>query len=68
MDGPSGEDESVRERAGEEGEYHHSRNFMKKTVVGMRSLRESRKKRGELRMMWRNVSRGDFGGVVAEDL
>lgn len=68
MDGPSGEDESVRERAGEEGEYHHSRNLMKKIVVGRRSLRESRRKRGELQKMWRRVLRRDFGGVVAEYL
>lgn len=68
MDGPSGEDESVRERAGEEGEYHHSRNLMKKIVVGRRSLRESRRKRGELQKMWRRVLRRDFGAVVAEDL
>ena len=35
-------------RAGEEGEYHHSRNLMKKMAVGRRSLRESRKRRGEV--------------------
>lgn len=68
MDGPSGEDESVRERAGEEGEYHHSRNLMKKIVVGRRSLRESRRKRGELRRMWCKVSRKYLGGVAAGDL
>jgi hypothetical protein len=43
--GPSGEVES--ERAGEPGEYHHSRNLMKKIAVGNRRRRESIKNCGE---------------------
>lgn len=62
MGGPSGEDESARERVGEEGEYHHSRNLMKKTVVESRSLRQSRSRRGDLRRAWRRDWRIDLGG------
>jgi hypothetical protein len=40
MAGPSGG--VVSERAGEPGEYHHSRNLMKKIAVGRRSRRESK--------------------------
>lgn len=29
------------DRAGEPGEYHHSKNLMKKMAVGKRSLKES---------------------------
>jgi hypothetical protein len=43
--GPSGE--VLSERAGELGEYHHSRNLTKNIAVGKRSLRESSNKRGE---------------------
>lgn len=64
MERPNGEDESARERAGEEGEYHHSRNLMKKIVVGSRSLRESRSKRGDLRRAWRRDWRIDLGGIL----
>lgn len=43
--GPSGD--VFNERAGELGEYHHSRNLTKNIAVGRRSRRESSSKRGE---------------------
>jgi hypothetical protein len=39
MAGPRGDMDN--DRAGEPGEYHHSRNLMKKMAVGRRSLKES---------------------------
>lgn len=39
MAGPKGDIDN--DRAGEPGEYHHSRNLMKKIAVGKRSLKES---------------------------
>ena len=36
-----------RARAGEDGEYHHSRNFTKKIAVGRMTLSESSNSRGE---------------------
>lgn len=36
-----------RARAGEEGEYHHSRNLMKNIERGRRTRRESRTRRGD---------------------
>ena len=41
MAGPAGDVES--DRAGEEGEYHHSRNLKKKMAVGRITLSESNK-------------------------
>ena len=41
MAGPEGDVES--DRAGEEGEYHHSKNFKKKMAVGKITLSESNK-------------------------
>lgn len=58
MAGPEGERE--RERAGEEGEYHHSRNLMKKMAVGRRTFKEERRRRGEERRRARRVL--GFGG------
>lgn len=49
--GPSGE--AFNERAGELGEYHHSRNLMKNMAVGRRSRRESSSRRGEEDRNWR---------------
>lgn len=43
--GPSGD--VVRERAGEPGEYHHSRNLRKKMAVGRRRRSESKKSCGD---------------------
>jgi len=44
--GPSGEVES--ERAGDPGEYHHSRNLTKNIADGRSSLRESKNNCGEV--------------------
>lgn len=44
--GPRGED--ARERAGDPGEYHHSRNLIKKMAVGRRSRSESNSNWGEV--------------------
>ena len=46
-DGPVGARD--RERAGEDGENHHSRNLMKNMENGKRYLRESSKIRGDLK-------------------
>jgi hypothetical protein len=43
--GPRGE--VVRERAGDPGEYHQSRNLMKKMAVGRRRRRESKRNWGQ---------------------
>ena len=45
MAGPEGDVES--DRAGEEGEYHHSRNFKKNMAVGRITLSESNTSWGE---------------------
>jgi hypothetical protein len=45
MAGPSGD--VAKERAGDPGEYHHSRNFTKKIAVGRRSLSESKSSCGD---------------------
>lgn len=50
--GPSGD--VFKDRAGELGEYHHSRNLIKKIAVGRRSRRESSRRRGELDRSWRS--------------
>ena len=39
--------DAENERAGEPGEYHHSRNFTKKMAVGRSMRRESNTNRGE---------------------
>src|ERR1700742_1876996 len=52
--GPSGD--FVRDRAGEFGEYHHSRNLMKKIAVGSSNRSESRSKRGDLNRKRRKVA------------
>jgi len=56
--GPSGD--VVRERAGEPGEYHHSRNLMKNIAVGRRSRRESKRSRGDERMARRIMAKAPF--------
>lgn len=43
--GPSGD--FMRDRAGDPGEYHHSRNLRKNMAVGKRRRRESKTSRGE---------------------
>lgn len=43
--GPAGELDN--ERAGDPGEYHHSKNLIKKIVVGNKNLKESKMARGE---------------------
>lgn len=45
MAGPAGDVES--DRAGDEGEYHHSRNLKKKMAVGRITLSESNKSWGD---------------------
>lgn len=50
--GPRGD--AFKDRAGELGEYHHSRNLMKKIAVGRRRRRESSKRRGEADKTWRS--------------
>ena len=45
MAGPAGDAES--DRAGEEGEYHHSKNLKKKMAVGRITLSESNKNWGD---------------------
>ena len=55
MAGPSGD--TARERAGELGEYHHSRNLMKKIAVGRRTFRLSRNSRGEDSKSLRNFAK-----------
>jgi len=45
MAGPEGDVES--DRAGEEGEYHHSRNFRRKMAVGKTTLSESNRNWGD---------------------
>lgn len=51
--GPSGE--VARERAGEPGEYHHSKNFTKKIVVGSNKRKESRSSRGDAKRDFRSL-------------
>ncbi len=51
MAGPWGD--VVRERAGDPGEYHHSKNLMTNMVVGSKSRRESSSKCGEVEIMRR---------------
>jgi hypothetical protein len=53
MAGPSGDVE--RTRAGDEGEYHHSRNLMKNMAVGRRNLSESRTSRGDVKRRRRSM-------------
>jgi hypothetical protein len=54
MAGPSGDVE--RARAGDDGEYHHSRNLMKNMAVGSSNLSESRTSRGEAKMRRRKIA------------
>jgi hypothetical protein len=53
MAGPSGDVE--RTRAGDDGEYHHSRNLIKNMAVGSSNLRESRRSRGEVKRRRRST-------------
>jgi len=50
--GPCGE--VAKERAGDPGEYHHSKNLTKKTAVGSSNRRESNNRRGEDRRRLRS--------------
>lgn len=59
--GPSGEVEN--ERAGEPGEYHHSRNLTKNMAVGRRSLKESKRTWGDVKTKRRIQARGLRGGL-----
>lgn len=45
--GPCGEVD--RARAGDPGEYHHSKNLIKNIAVGSNRRRESNRRRGELK-------------------
>ncbi len=51
--GPRGDVD--RTRAGDDGEYHHSRNLMKNMAVGSRILSESRTSRGEVKRRRRST-------------
>jgi hypothetical protein len=51
--GPRGDVEMTR--AGDDGEYHHSRNLMKNMAVGSRTLSESRTSRGEVKRRRRST-------------
>lgn len=42
-------------RAGDDGEYHHSKNFTKNMAVGRRTLKESSRSLGDFRMRARSV-------------
>jgi hypothetical protein len=52
MAGPKGDLD--KERAGDPGEYHHSRNLTKKMAVGSNNLSESRMRCGECTSRRRN--------------
>lgn len=55
------------DRAGEDGEYHQSRNLMKNMDIGKRVLRESSTARGEDRSERRKAARSELfwrGGEV----
>jgi len=55
MGGPVGA--AASERAGDEGEYHHSRNLTKNIESGSKILRESSRVRGDVRSMRRMRAR-----------
>jgi hypothetical protein len=52
-------------RAGEEGEYHHSRNLIKKMAVGRATFKESRRRRGVDKMARRRIANKPAGGRLA---
>jgi len=56
--GPSGDVDS--DRAGDDGEYHHSRNLIKNIAVGKKTFKLSRMRYGDLR---RNLPRLDPEGL-----
>lgn len=62
--GPWGEVDS--ERAGEEGEYHHSKNLMKNIAVGSRTFSESSNIRGEDANARRRAARMPPEGFVGD--
>lgn len=65
MGGPVGVADTVR--AGDEGEYHHSKNLMKNIAVGSNTFSESSKRRGERNMSRRSVvsrETGAFGELL----
>ena len=49
-------------RAGDEGEYHHSRNLMKNIAVGRRTRKESSNRRGDRKNSRRRIALSGFGG------
>lgn len=55
MGGPFGA--ALNERAGDDGEYHHSRNLTKNIDIGNKTLRDSNTARGEDRSSRRSVAR-----------
>lgn len=57
--GPSGDVD--RARAGDEGEYHHSRNLMKKMIVGRMTLKDSTTRRGDLDSTRRKAANNPLG-------
>lgn len=58
--GPVGAEDSAF--AGDAGEYHHSRNLMKKMDMGRRTRRESSRSRGDARRIRTSRSRRFAGG------
>ena len=67
MAGPAGDVES--DRAGDEGEYHHSKNFKKKMVVGRITLSESNNNWGDERTRFRkNVLNPTVCCLTVEDV
>lgn len=66
MAGPRGDVD--KERAGDPGEYHHSRNLTKKMAVGSSNRSESRSRRGEVtsRCRSRPLSDDELFGAARE--
>lgn len=63
--GPEGDVDN--ERAGDPGEYHHSRNLMKNIAVGNSSRSESNRRRGEVNTSFLKFSarvRWELGDIV----
>lgn len=61
--GPRGDTESVR--AGDDGEYHHSKNLMKKIAVGSSIFKLSSKSRGDNKNIPRRRASRVSGGLSA---
>ena len=53
-----------RDRAGEDGEYHHSRNLMKKMAVGSNTFRLSSRRRGDEMRRRRSFASSPSGSLA----